>query len=100
VGVGFQPAVADVLVLAQLPLPVVSSVGLLGGHRQPTRHATRLVAAAQEAKHPGGLLTGGLLVGGQGPLGLLAVGGGPGQLPGAITGRLVELATEPVPLGP
>jgi hypothetical protein len=34
VGVGLQPALAVVLVLAQLPLPVMSSVGLLGGHRQ------------------------------------------------------------------
>ena len=100
-GVGFQPPLAALLVLAQLPLPIMSPVRLLGGHRQPTRHPTGLVAAAaQEAKHPGGLLTGGLLVGGQGLLGLLAVGGGPGQLAGAIPGGLVELATQPVPLGP
>jgi hypothetical protein len=79
----------------------MSPVGLLGGHRYPTRHATGLVAAAaQEVKHPGGLLTGGLLVGGQDLLGLLAVGGGPGELAGAIPGRLVELAAQPVPLGP
>ena len=53
VGVGLQPAVAALLVLAQLPLPVVGPVGLLGGHRQPTRHLGRLVVAApQPAKHP------------------------------------------------
>jgi hypothetical protein len=33
--------------LAQLLLPIVGSVGLLGGHRQPTRHPDRpLVVAA------------------------------------------------------
>jgi len=47
VGVGFQPAVAALLVLTQLPLPIVGPVGLLGGHRQPTRHPDRpLVVAA------------------------------------------------------
>mgnify|MGYP003291480469 CR=1 FL=1 len=46
------------------------------------------------------LAVGGLLIGGQGLLGVLAVGGGPGQLAAAIPGRLVELAAEPVPLGP
>jgi hypothetical protein len=45
VGVGFQLPVAALLVLAQLPLPVLSSVGLLGGHRQPTRQLGRLVVA-------------------------------------------------------
>ncbi len=101
VGVGLQPAVAALLVLAQLPLPVMGPVGLLGGHRQPTRHPGRLVAAAaQPAKHARGLAAGGLLVGGQGCLGLLAVGGGPGQLPAAVAGGLVELAAQPVPLGP
>ena len=100
-GVGLQPAVAALLVLAQLPLAVMGPVGLLGGHRQPTRHPGGLVAAAaQPAKHAGGLATGGLLVGGQGLLGLLAVGGGPGQLPAAVAGGLVELAAQPVPLGP
>jgi hypothetical protein len=43
---------------------------------------------------------GGLLVGGQGRLSLLAVGGGPGELAGAVAGGLVELVAEPVPLGP
>jgi hypothetical protein len=38
-------------------------------------------------------------MGGQSVLGLLAVGGGPGQLPAAVTGHLIKLATEPVPLG-
>ena len=53
-GVGFQPAVAALLVLAQLPLPVMSAVGLLGGHRQPPWYGGGLVAAAaQEAKHVG-----------------------------------------------
>jgi hypothetical protein len=42
----------------------------------------------------------GLLVGGQSLLGLLAVGGGPGQLAAAVAGRMVELAAELVPLGP
>jgi hypothetical protein len=78
----------------------VGPVGLLGGHRQPTRHLGRLIAAASPAKHARGLAIGGLLVGGQGCLDLLAVGGGPGQLPAAVAGRLVELVTEPVPLGP
>jgi hypothetical protein len=74
-------------------------VGLLAGYRQPTRHPVRLVAA-QPAKHPGGLAVGGLLVGGQGLLGVLAVGGGPGQLAAAVAGGLVVLVAEPVPLGP
>jgi hypothetical protein len=39
-------------------------------------------------------------VGGQGFLGLLAVGDGPGQLPAAVAGGLVELAAEPIPFGP
>jgi hypothetical protein len=43
---------------------------------------------------------GGLLVGGQRLLGLLAVGGRPGQFPAAVAGSLVELAAQPVPLGP
>jgi hypothetical protein len=92
---------AALLVLTQLPLPILSPVDLLGGHRQPPRHPGRLAAAAtQEAKHAGRLTNGGLLVGGQGFLGVLAVGGGPGQLPAAISGGLVQLTTEPVPLGP
>ena len=63
--IGLQPAVAALLVLAQLPLPVMSAVGLLGGHRQPTRHQSGLVAAAaHEAKHAGRLAAGGLLEGG------------------------------------
>ena len=45
-GVGLQPALAALLVLAQLPLPVMGPVGLLGGHRQPTRYPGRLVLAA------------------------------------------------------
>ena len=100
VGVGFQPAVAALLVLAQLPLPVMGAVGLLGGHRQPTRHLGGLVgrgAASEACRSAGGRR---LLVGGQGFLGLLAVGGGPGQLPAAVAGGLVELPAEPVPLGP
>jgi hypothetical protein len=64
VGVGLQPAVADVLVLAQLSFPVMSAVGLLGGHRRPTRDPGGLLAAAQPAKHACGLVIGGLLVGG------------------------------------
>jgi len=43
---------------------------------------------------------GGLLVGGQGFLGLLAVGGGPGELTAAVAGSLVELAAQPISLGP
>ena len=101
VGVGFQPALAALLVLAQLPLPVMSPVGLLGRHRQPTRHVAGLVAAAaQPAKHARRRVIGGLLVGGQGLLGLLAVGGGPGQLAAAVPGGLVELAAQPIPLSP
>jgi hypothetical protein len=65
VGVGLQPAVADLLVLAQLPLPIMRSIGLLGGHRQTTRHPDRLVgAASQPAKHARGLTIDGLLMGG------------------------------------
>jgi hypothetical protein len=41
-----------------------------------------------------------VLVGGQGFLSLLAVGAGSGQLPAAVAGSLVELAAQPVPLGP
>ena len=75
-GVGLQPSLAALLVLAQLPLPIVSPVDLLGSHRQPTRQLGRLVvAAAQPAKHAGRLMSGGWLVGGHGLLGLLAVGG-------------------------
>jgi hypothetical protein len=101
VRVGLQSAVAALLVLAQLPLPVMGSVGLLRGHRQPTRYAGRLViVAAQPAKHAGRLVTGGLLVGGQRLLRLLAVVGGPGEFAAAVAGRLVELAAKPVALGP
>jgi hypothetical protein len=100
VGVGFQPAVAALLVLAQLPLPVVGPIGLLGGHRQATRHLDSLLAAAQPAKHARGVAIGGLLVGGQDLLGLLAVGRRPGQLAGTIARGLVEPAAQPVPLGP
>jgi hypothetical protein len=59
-----------------------------------------VAAAAQPAKHPGRLATGGLLGGSKGFLGLLAVGGDPGQLAGAVLGGLIQLAAEPVPLGP
>jgi hypothetical protein len=101
VGVGLQPAGAALLVLAQLPFPVMSAVGLLGGHRQRTRQLGRLVVAApQPAKHARGLAATGRLMGGQGFLGVLAVGGHPGQLMGAVSGGLVELLAEPVPLGP
>jgi hypothetical protein len=31
--VGLQPAVPALLMLAQLPLPVMGPIGLLGGHR-------------------------------------------------------------------
>jgi hypothetical protein len=97
-GVGLQPAVAALLMLAQPPLPVVRPVDLLGGHREPTRHPTSLVAApAQPAKHARGLAAARLLGGGQG---LLAVDGGPLELAGAVAGRLVEQAAQPVPLGP
>src|SRR5512133_4062230 len=99
-GVGLQPSLAALLVLAQLPLPIVSPVDLLGSHRQPTRQLGRLVvAAAQPAKHAGRLMSGGWLVGGHGLLDLLAVGGGLGQLAAAVAGGLVELAAQPVPLG-
>jgi hypothetical protein len=101
VGVGLQPAVAALLVLAQLPLPVMGPVGLLGGHRQRTRQLGGLVAAApQPAKHAGGLAAAGLLLGGQGFLGLMPVGAGPGKLTAAVAGGFVELAAEPIPLGP
>jgi hypothetical protein len=101
VGVGFQPGVAKLLVLAQLPLPIMGPVGLLGGHRHPTRYAGRsVIVAAQPAKHAGRLVIGGLLVGGQGLFGLLAVGGGPGQLAAAVAGGLVEPLAKPVALGP
>jgi hypothetical protein len=76
-------------------------VDLLGGHRQSARYADRVViAAAQPAKHAWRLATGGLLIGGQRLLGLLAMGSGPAQLPAAVAGGLVELAPQPVPLGP
>jgi hypothetical protein len=101
VGVGLQPAVAALLVLAQLPLPILSAVGLLGGHRQPTRQLGRLIVASpQPAKHAARRAAAGLLVSGQGLLRLLAVGGGPGQLAAAVAGGLVELVAQPVPLGP
>jgi hypothetical protein len=41
-------------------------IGLLGSHRQPTRHPSKFIAAAQPAKHARGLTIGELLVGGQG----------------------------------
>jgi hypothetical protein len=79
----------------------VSPVRLLGRHRQSTRHTGRPgVAAAQPAKHAGGLAAGGLLARSDVMVGLLAVGGGPGQLPAAVAGGLVELVAQPVPLGP
>jgi hypothetical protein len=60
-----QPAGAALLVLAQLPLPIMCAVGLLGGHRQRTRQLGRLVvAAAQEAKHAARLTAGGRLLSG------------------------------------
>jgi hypothetical protein len=87
--VRLQPAVAALLVLAQLPLAVVGPVGLLGSHCQPTRHpGGLLVAATQPAKHAGRRATGGRLVGGQDLLSLLAVGGGPFELAGAVAGGL------------
>jgi hypothetical protein len=100
VGVGFQPAVAAVLVLAQLPLPVMGPVGLLGGHRQATRDPGRLLAPAQPAKHAGGLAAGGRLMGGHGFIRVLAMGAGSGQFLAAIPWGLVELAAQPVALGP
>jgi hypothetical protein len=45
-GVGLQPALAALLVLTQLSLPVMGPVELLSSHCQPTRHLGRLVAAA------------------------------------------------------
>jgi hypothetical protein len=101
VGVGFQPALAVLLVLAQLPLPVIGPVGLLCRGRHPTRHPGGLLAAAAPpAKHAGRLAAGGLLEGSQDLFGLLAVGAGPGQFAAAAAGGLVELAAQPVPLGP
>jgi hypothetical protein len=101
VGIGFQPAIAALLVLAQLPLPIMGPVDLLGGYRQSTRYAGRVViAATQPAKHARRLATGGLLIGDQRLLGLLAMSGGPAQLAAAVAGGLVELAPKPVPLGP
>src|SRR4029453_6713624 len=85
--VGLQPAAAALLVLAKLAFAVVGAVGLLGGHRQPPWYGGGLVAvAAQPAKHAGRLVTGGLLVGGQELLGLLAGGAGPGGFPGGGVG--------------
>ena len=79
----------------------MGSVGLLSGHRKPTRHLSRLVVAAPEpAKHAARLATGGRLVGGQGVLGVMAMGGGPGQLAAVVAGGLVQLVAEPVPLSP
>ena len=99
-GVRFQPAIPALLVLAKLPLAVVGPVGLLGGKRQPARRSGRLVAAAAPpAKHAGRPAVGGLLVGGQDFLRLLAVSG-TFELPGAVAGGLIQLATQPVPLGP
>jgi hypothetical protein len=101
VGVDLQPPIPALLVLAQLPLAIMNPVDQLGGQRHSTRHPGRLVAvAAQPAKHAAGLVAGGLLVGGQSFLGVLAVGGGLGQLAATVAGRLVELAAQPVPLGP
>ena len=101
-GVGFQPPLPALLVLAKLPLTVMGPVDLLDGHGQPTtRHLAGLVAAAvQSAKHAAGLAASGLLVGGQGFLRFLAAGDGSGQLAGAVARGLIELATEPVALGP
>ena len=76
-------------------------VDLLGGYRQATWQLGGLVAAAaQPAEHPGRLASAGLVVGGQGFLDLLTVGRGPGQLTAAVAGGLVELAAQPIPLGP
>jgi hypothetical protein len=46
------------------------------------------------------MLAGGLLVGGQDFLRLLAVGGGAFELAAAVAGGLVELVAQPVALGP
>jgi hypothetical protein len=101
VGVRFQPSLAALLVLAQLPLPVIGPVDLLGRDRHPTRHPGGLLAAAaQPAKHAGRWAAAGLLEGGQGGLSLLAVGSSPGEFTAAVAGSLVELAAQPVPLGP
>jgi hypothetical protein len=101
VRVGLQPTIPALLVLAQLPLPIVGPVNLLGGHRQPTWDLRGLFAApAQPAEHAGRLAARGRLVGGRDFLGLLTVDGGPGQLPAAITGGPVKLTAEPVPLSP
>src|SRR4029453_14559274 len=100
-GVGLQPALAALLVLAQLPLVIVGPVDLLGGNCQPPWYVVGLVVtAAQPAKHARRLTAAGPLVSGQVLLGLLAVGGGPGQLPGAVAGGLVEPGPQPAPLGP
>jgi len=89
------------LVLAQPPLAIVGPIDQLGGHRQPTRHATGLVAAAaQPAKHARGRAASGRLVAGQGGLGLLAVGAGPDELAGAVARGPIELAAQSISLGP
>ena len=99
---GSGPRARSGSVMPQLPLPVMGPVDLLGGHRQATtRHRGWLVVAApQPAKHAARLAAGGLLLGGQALLGLLAVGGGPGQLAAVVAGGLVQLVAEPVPLSP
>jgi hypothetical protein len=102
VGIGFQPALAALLVLAQLAFAVMGPVELLGGHRRPTRHlgAGLVATAAQPAKHAGARPATGLVVSGQDILGLLAVDGGLGQLAAAVAGSLIQLAAELVPLSP
>ena len=47
-GVGLQPPLAALLLLTQRSLAVIGPVGSLGGHRQPTRHRSGLVAAAAQ----------------------------------------------------
>ena len=44
--VGLQPALAALLVLTQLTLPIMRPIHLLGRDRQPTRHPGGLITAA------------------------------------------------------
>jgi hypothetical protein len=99
--IGLQPAVAALLVLAQLPLPVMGSVGLLGGHRQPTRQLCWLVVATPPpAKHPARLAPGGRwwaarIASACSRWALTRTSSRPRS-----RGGLIELAAQPVPLGP
>jgi hypothetical protein len=103
--VGLQPAGPGLLMLAHLPLPVGSPIGLLGGHlhRHLTHGGGLPVAATRAAKHPGGRPSWRVSRPdrlGKGLVGVGAASSRPLKLPGPIARGLVQQAAQPVAFGP